>query len=260
MIRAPGLRILLAALAIALCGDGRAHPDLLAQIEQLSARLEETPADAALLLKRGDLYRRHEDYDAAALDFAAARAANPGHDLLDFYEGRLLHQAGDSHRARAMVTRYLETHMEKATAWKLLGDIHRALGEPDPAATAYERAIRFSQAASPDLYRSLVLARLGSGQDAWPDALAAVDQGLARFGVEVSLIGLGADIALALGRPRLAAEYLGRLPGHLPELPAWKTRAASGACLESSGTSVRAACLEGARRRLEERIDAFGFS
>ena len=54
-----------------------AHPDLVLQIEALDIQLESNPTDSESLIKRGDLYRRHEDYNAAATDFAAARKINP---------------------------------------------------------------------------------------------------------------------------------------------------------------------------------------
>jgi hypothetical protein len=61
------------------------HPDLL-QIEELDLALAPRPKDADLLARRGDLYRQHEDYAAAALDLAAARAAQPDYPLLDLFE------------------------------------------------------------------------------------------------------------------------------------------------------------------------------
>ncbi|NNE05092.1 MAG: tetratricopeptide repeat protein, partial [Xanthomonadales bacterium] len=66
-----------------------AHPDLIAQIQQADRQLEENPANVDVLLKRGELYRRHGDFEAAASDLVEARDLRPSHPLLNFYEGRL---------------------------------------------------------------------------------------------------------------------------------------------------------------------------
>ena len=61
-------------LALAAISPGlRAHSDIQLQIVQLDARIEAEGPQAELLLKRGDLYRRHGEFGAAQRDFEQAR-------------------------------------------------------------------------------------------------------------------------------------------------------------------------------------------
>lgn len=246
-----GVISLVLAGAIAFSTGCPGHPDLLAQIEQLGQRLQSEPANASLLLKRGDLYRRHEDYDSAAADFRNAREAEPGHELLDFFEGRLLHETGNQKQARVLVSRYLDGHPEEAVAWILLGHIERQDGNANAAAEAFAAAIRLSQSPGPDLYRLQFLALVSpGGADKWAPAYSVIDEGLLRFGVEVTLIGLGSDLALAVGDADLAGDYLARLPGRLMALPAWKERGDLRACLVTGNLLEARAC----RLRAQERL------
>ena len=65
------------------------HPELQAQIELLDIEVQQQPGNAELLIKRGDLYRREQDYAAAQTNFDAARELQPDNSRLDFFQGRL---------------------------------------------------------------------------------------------------------------------------------------------------------------------------
>ena len=198
-----------------------AHPDLMAQIERLDQQLQAEPDNVELLLRRGDLHRRHQDYAAAIRDFAAARVLAADCAQLDFLEGRLALELGDYRTAATLLDRYLTLHPNDAVGWRLRGESALGLGEPSAPAD-FQRAIDTSQAPSPDLYRQWILA-LVANQDA-TGALDAVDAGLARFGPEVTLLGLGTDLALAQGDKQRAQAYLDRLPAGLERLAPWSGR------------------------------------
>ena len=72
---------------------------MLAQIEALDLKIQGQATNVDLLIKRGDLYRRHLDYSAATLDFDAAREADPDKAIWDFYQGRLLLEQGKAAEA-----------------------------------------------------------------------------------------------------------------------------------------------------------------
>ena len=208
------------------------HPDLLLQIEELGRVLAAQPASADLLARRGELYRRHADFAAAARDLAAARAAQPDYPLLDLYEGMLLLDSGNPAGAEAMLSRYLRNHPQHASAWIAHARAQLALGRAEAAARDYARAIRYADVPSPELYRDWSLALVSAGADHWDAARGAADIGLGLFPRDVALLALGSDIALAQNRPGVATAYVNRLPPAIVRLDQWQARLELAYCME----------------------------
>lgn len=211
-----------------------AHTDIEVQIDMLSRQIVESEADADLYLKRGDLHRRHEDWNKARIDLRSARKLAPDHEMVDWYEGRLALDSGDYEQASALLSRYLETHPEHAAAWHQRAMARVGLGEYLSAAEDFSRSIAGSDHAAPTLYRSLVLTTVAAGAEHLDAASAAVDSGLARFPREVGLLGLGVDLSLAQSNPQRARDFLARIPPALHELPQWRYRKALVSCLEGA--------------------------
>ena len=92
---------------------------------------------------------------------------------------------------------------------------------------------------------------------AWGSAANAADNGLARFGTEVTLLGLGADIALARNQPGEARRYLDLLPGALQKVPEWDQRIRNAECISSSQNAERATCLQLTRDDLAKQAQSF---
>lgn len=230
------------------------HPDLIAQIEGLTARLEEQPNNIVLLLKRGDLHRRHQDYTAAAHDFERAARIDPAHLMLDFYRGRLQQETGNHAAADRLLARYLERRPGHAKAWKLRGEANLSLGVPEQAADYFKKAIELSTSPSPDLYRLRVMALIAGGEPHWSTAMESVGEGLSRFGLEMTLLGLGTDISLASGQTKRANELIGRLPKKLLNLPQWTARNQLLTCFLKQSNFY---CLQQARAVLGGRAQAF---
>jgi tetratricopeptide (TPR) repeat protein len=234
-----------------------AHPDLLAQIELLDEKLADSPGDAGMLLQRGDLYRRHADFDNASRDFDAARAADPGHPLLNFYQGQLAFEAGRADEAEQSLSVFLAANPEHAKAWRIRGQTSIRRGDPVLAARCFDSAIQTSSSPSPGLYRQKILAQVASSESAWPAALATVGEGLERFNAEINMLGLGVDIALASALPDQAQSYLDMLPDGLRRLPAWIERIQSLQCLTGSKAESPGACLQQSRERLAGLVEGF---
>jgi predicted Zn-dependent protease len=250
-----GLAILLVTMAV-IAGPAGAHPDLLEQIERLNEQLARAPGNAELLVRRADLHRRHEDYAAALRDFAAARAVQPGNREYDFQEGRLRLETGDPDRADALFSNYLEAHSGHAAAWHLRGQARLAMGQPVLAALDFARAIATSAAPTPVLYRQQASALVAAGDDHWQAARDALDTGLARHPVEVSLLGLATDIALAQAETAAARHYLARLPKGLETLPQWRARLELASCGDA-GDGEAADCAQMARAQLLAQVAAW---
>jgi predicted Zn-dependent protease len=242
---------MLFALGVITAG---AHPDLLEQIERLDAEVARAPGDAALLLQRGDLNRRHGDFAAAEADFAAARALQPDLPEQDFAEGRLLLEVGLPAAADQRFSRFLEVHPQHASAWNLRGRARLAQGQPGLAAQDYARAIEFSDAPSPALYHQQAAALALAGTAHWQDARQALAAGLARHPQDVALRGLATDLALALGQDEVATAEMAQLPEPLHRLPQWQRRIELAAC-GAAGGSAAEACAQQAWTRLWDELD-----
>jgi predicted Zn-dependent protease len=249
------LVILLAAMAVN-AGPAGAHPDLLEQIERLDQQLARESGNAELLVRRADLHRRHEDYAAALRDFAAARAVQPDNHAFDVQEGRLRLETGDPDRADALFSSHLEAHPGHAAAWYLRGQARVAMGQPAPAALDFARAIATSDAPTPVLYRQQASALVAAGEDHWQAARDALDSGLLRHPVEVSLLGLATDIALAQAELARARDYMARLPKGLEVLPQWRARFELAACGKAGGSET-AGCASAARAQLAAQVAAW---
>jgi tetratricopeptide (TPR) repeat protein len=208
-------------------GTLAAHPELPAQIEQLDGQLAATPDDVDLLLRRGDLKRRENDFAGARADFAAARALDPQRAELDFYEGRLALSLGDGATAERLLGHYLEHRPQQASAWVLRAEARVQQGRFVEGAEDYGQAIALSARPAPVLFVEQAQALRAAGIDHAPAALAAVDRGLERFPAEVSLLGLAADLALEQGQGTRARGYLERVPEPVRALPRWQDRLAA---------------------------------
>jgi tetratricopeptide (TPR) repeat protein len=256
--RGQPLSVLAALMLFAMLPvSGICHPDLVAQIEILDARIQAGEFSAELLLRRGDLYRRDEDFSAAARDFEAARVLAPDNSLIDFYQGRLSLESGHPEAAERHLVRYPSSNSKHAKAWMLRGEANIQLGRPERAALYFERAIQTAKTPSPGLYRLLILSRVAIGETAWGAAAEAADTGLARFGLEATLLGLGTDIALARNQPAEARRYLAQLPDALHTMPQWDARTRSTDCLAASSGHEQAQCLQLARDDLANKVQVF---
>jgi tetratricopeptide (TPR) repeat protein len=220
---------LLGALAWGLAG---AHTDLELQIGEVTRLMKAAGPDPGLYLKRGDLYRRNGDWTLAEEDFNAVRRLSPDHPLTDWFHGRLSVEAGRPAKGDELLSRFLKLNPGHGAAYRARGVARWNLKQPLRAAHDYQNAIDNSERASPSLFRSLVLSLVAAGTEHTDSASEAVNRGLTRFPREVSLLGLGADLALVKGNQDQALGYMARLPQRLLGLPQWQFRRAVGSCIE----------------------------
>jgi len=215
------------------------HPDLELQIEEVSQQISQTPADADLYLKRGDLYRRHREWERSRQDFEQARLLEPNQSVVDWYEGHLAVDEGQWAQGDRLLTRFLADHETQASAYHTRAWARWHLGQPEAAAQDYASAIAFSDRPAPTLYRSLVITQFASGGDLRAQAKETVDAGLQLFPGEASLLGLRVDLALAEGDIQQAQDYLSTVSPGILTLPQWTFRLAVLACLQGDKGSAR---------------------
>ena len=233
-----------------------AHADLLLQIEEISRQIAQHGENPDLYLKRGALYWRHGGWSASDKDFQKVRELAPGHPLVDWFEARLLIDTDQPGKADALLSRFLRQNPEHGTAYRDRAVARWDLNQPLLSARDYQSAISNSERPSPSLFRSLILSLLAAGRDHAAEAMAEINNGLNRFSRELSLLGLGVDLALARSDPQLAFQLMARLPQGLSDLPQWQFRKAVWYCLDgdtNAATRSFSTLLANAQDREQQR-------
>lgn len=186
----------LAVLGFALLAGAppvRGHGDDLALIEALSEEIAKT-ADPELLIRRGELYRHHQDWMRAEADFAAAAKLEPNLAVVDYFRARTCLESGAPEKARDFIERYVTKVPAEAEGWFLRGEVQAALGSPAAGAADYAEGIQRAPHPRPEhfIQRAKMLAAAPGAEPG--QVLAALDAGIARLGPIISLV----DYAIAL--------------------------------------------------------------
>lgn len=226
MVRWYGVTALITALLCLLVSDSWAHPDLMLQIEELTAQLVQQPGNAALLLKRGDLQRRHENWDLARADFRRVREVQPDNGLIDWFEGRLAVETGQPDLAVQYLNRFLKKNPGHSIALQNRAQAYLLLHQPVLAAQDYELVIHGNDKAGPTLYSANALALIEAGSEYFSQALAVVRSGLVKFPSEILLTGISTDVSLARADTQAASDLIKQLPAAIQGLPQWQARQA----------------------------------
>jgi tetratricopeptide (TPR) repeat protein len=207
------------------------HADLLLQIEQLTEQLEQQPDNADLLLKRGNLQRRHGDWVSARADFRRVREIQPDNKTIDWFEGRLDVESGRAAEGVQYLDRFLLANPDHAIALQNRAQGQLLLGQPLLAAQDFATVIETSDKPAPSLYSANSFALIDAGGEHFSSAMKVVQSGLARFPSEINLTGIGVDLSLAQSDTDTADELMGQLPVAIQKLPQWQTREALMDCL-----------------------------
>jgi predicted Zn-dependent protease len=214
-----------------------AHGDDQLLIDALTEELTKAP-DADLFIRRGELFRHHQEWDKAAADFTAAARLEPKLEIVDFFRGRLYLEAGDAAKAQPFIERFVENVPAEAEGWFLRGDVLGALGKHDAGALDYAEGIRRAPHPRPEHYlrRARFLAAAPN-----PDrsrVLVAVDEGIERLGPVISLIEYAITLELELKNYDGALARIARAMEHSPRRETWLVR--QGDVLLKSGRTTEA--------------------
>ena len=263
----------LAALLVAACCclSAAAHGDLHEQIDALTQRIAEQPTDVELYLRRGELRRLHEDWDAAIADFERARTLAPQRAEIDLGLGRTLVDAGTPQAGIAVLDRYLTRNPAHGPALASRAAGLRAMELHLEAAEAFSAAAAAFPQPDPQLYFDSAAEFVAAGGANRDRALAVLDDGIERLGPLVTLELAAIDLDRQAGRFERALQRIDRIAEQTQRKEPWLAR--RGEVLELCGRpqeAVRAyeaaqraiAALPAPRRRvaatlaLEERVAA----
>jgi len=187
-------RCLLVALLI-LSMPLFAHEDLHSQIVEVTKHIQSDPANAALYLKRGELYRLHEQFELAARDYDRAAALDPQLHAIDHGRGLLGTAMGRTSDAIDALRRYVAAEPHDPEGRIALARVLVRAGHASEGAIEYTAALR--SLPDPDIAIERAQALLAVGRT--DDALRGIDDMLARLGPVVTLQLAAIDIEVQRG-------------------------------------------------------------
>ena len=175
--------------------SARAHGELDIRIAAASRAIAAESNNASLYLQRGELYREHKDWPAAAADYDRAALLDPKAALVDFYRGRMLADAGRLPEAVKCFDQFLSRtpndgngFIERARVKTRTADLHAAVSD-------FTRGIELVNEPQPEFFleRSQTLVALGETNH----ALAGLDEGIKKLGPVVTLQVYAVELELA---------------------------------------------------------------
>jgi tetratricopeptide (TPR) repeat protein len=230
-----GLGVCVVLALIWLAVPAWSHPAIDAQIEDLTAMIEESPTDANLFLRRGELHRIHRDWPKAEADYRASLELDPQLVIADYCLGRLRLDAGDPAGARAHLDRYLKQRPTDPEALAARARALNALGKHVEAAKDFTGAIDNSANDSPRPEYFLERARAleAAGPSHIAEALTGLDDGVDRLGEIITLQLFAVDLELARSNYEGALRRLDLISARSVRQEPWLVRKAT--ILEAAG-------------------------
>lgn len=206
------------------------------QIADLTERIDRSPDDAVLHLRRGELHRARSEWEAAARDYRLARKIDPDLASVDLCMGRMFLEAGRPARAIESIDRFLAGQPGHADALAVRARAFFRLGRNVEAARDFTRAVeqtRPPRSPDPDLYLDRARALAAAGAPRLHEAIRGLDEGMAALGPLVSLGLYAVELEERLERFEAALERLDRLASQSPRKESWLVR--RGDILEAAG-------------------------
>ncbi len=246
--------VLLLILLLGSVPRGWADATVAQQISDLTLRIEQSPPDARLYVRRGDLFRQLGEDVRALADFSKARKLDPDLAEIDWGLARLHASRGRYEAARRAIDRFvaaepasIEGRLLRARIAKAQGEFLRAADDLGWVIASYTPP----RTPAPELYieRARLLDMAGGRSAA--EALEVLDQGLERLGPIVTLLSCAVDLSVAQGNLPGAIRYLDRAVATAKRKAPWWIR--QGEILERMGKrDVANERFRAARAELEQ--------
>ncbi len=194
-----------AALALALVATAAqplcSHVGEHKQIEKLTERMKRSPHDATLFLRRGDLYRLHGEWVVALKDFERAQELDPSLYSVVLVRGKLFLDAGCPQLAKFCADGYIRLEPRSPQGFLLRAKALAMLHDASGAASDYTCVIdRVSRRRRPPPEIFLSRANVLADAKRYTEAIAGIDEGIARLGSVVTLERRALELEIESGR------------------------------------------------------------
>lgn len=202
-----------------------AHGDVHLQILALTEDIAKNTNDAALYVKRGELYRLHQSFDAAHVDFqTAAHLTTNQWPVVHLAQARLYLDMGWPLSAREAIDKFLRQKPDHPEGLTLRAHVLVQLEEPLAAAEAFSRAIAHQLSPGPELYIDRARAFALAGDEFLGKAIGSLDEGIRALGSLVTLQLPAIDYELDRKNYDGALERLDLLAAPSPRKESWLKR------------------------------------
>ena len=229
-----------------------AHDGLAGQIVRLTAEIRNDPANAALLLRRGELYRLNRQWREALADLDGAERVDASLRRVDLVRAHVFLETSRPGDAVAAADRYLTHEPEQIDALLIRARARVGLRRFAAAAADFTRILQ--QRPLPDFYLERARAERVIGPAGLDRARRGLDEGLARIGSIVTLELEALDLERALGEFDRALARIDRLAAAAPRKEQWLAR--RGAVLEQAGRRDEARATYAAALAAVEQLPA----
>ncbi len=226
------------AVCLTLPPAAAGHGDIHERVAALTKQIEQSPANADLYLKRGDLHRLHRDWDAALADYERAAQIAPGLAALDLHRGTTLLEAGWPHSAKVALDRFLVRHPDHAGARVVRARALMRLSQRAAAAEDFTRAIAQLPRPQPEHYLERAQALIAGGEERLDEALRGLDEGMEKLDQPITLQLFAIDLELKQRRYDAALERLEKISAQAARRETWLAR--RGEILEQAGRPAEA--------------------
>jgi DNA-binding SARP family transcriptional activator len=253
-------------LALSLGQPASAHPGASATIDHYSHEIERDPKNQRLYLLRGIAYSNDGRYDEALADFKQAEKL--GEPVLVSCDLGVLHyRKAEFEAAVGYLDRYLERYPARGREYCLeyRARARRDSGDHAGSILDFRRVIELEPRPNPGHYVSVATMLAESGESGIDEALAILDAGIAKLGLNPQLQHHAIELELTRQRPDRALARGEALRPILGESPEWKVDMAelylrngektqANRMLKDAKTQVQSLRKTPARLRLRERI------
>ncbi|MEY4387772.1 MAG: hypothetical protein RLY20_3055 [Verrucomicrobiota bacterium] len=178
-----------AALIHSLAFSVHAHGDLHERIQFLTQQIATNASNPTLLIQRAELFRQHQQFDAALLDLATAARAHADERAIHLAQAQVFSDAGQTTNALDAVEKFLARETNHSGALVIRARCRFKLNQPQAAVADYTQALHAIKTPEPDLYLDRARSQAALGQLA--AAANGLDEGLARLG-EIPALALAA--------------------------------------------------------------------
>lgn len=162
-----------------------AHEDNSVLIRQLTEKIEASPRDAGLYLRRAEMQRLNRHWHAAESDYKKAAELDPKLALVELAYGTMWNDAARPDKALPLLDSYVRREPEKPDGYAERARAKRLLKRWNDAAADYEAAVGKSSPPDPELFAEWADNLCDAGDVA--GGVAVLDRGLARLGPVSSL-------------------------------------------------------------------------